>query len=134
MAQSNEDPAGISRGAENPSSSSSSNGGTHSSGNGSAQDQSANAPRGEPFEPLTFVDTSKWDELEPTKPEYAVPDRVPAKQVTLFTGEGGTGKERVLRNIWPRSRGSLRLDAGGLTALSAESESRGIWGFPKPLR
>jgi hypothetical protein len=49
MAQSNEDPAGVSRGANSTSNAEhDNNGGTHSSGNGGAQDR---APGGEPFEP-----------------------------------------------------------------------------------
>jgi hypothetical protein len=132
MVQENEDPAGVSRGAETTTNSgndnnSATNGGTHSKANGGAQDHSRSdihggngggpepsegetgnggaqgqytrAPREEPFKPLTFIDTSKWDEIDPPEPEYAVPGRVPAQMVTLFTGEGGTGKSLIAQQL-----------------------------------
>ena len=39
-----------------------------------------------------WADTSQWD-TEPCPPrEWAVPDRIPLRQVTLFSGEGAIGK------------------------------------------
>jgi RecA-family ATPase len=38
---------------------------------------------------------SKWDD-EPVPPrKWAIPDRVPANQAGLFSGEGGTGKSII---------------------------------------
>jgi RecA-family ATPase len=43
-----------------------------------------------------FVDTSKWDD-EPAPPqEWAVENRIPLRQVALFSGEGGAGKSTTL--------------------------------------
>jgi RecA-family ATPase len=98
MDRQNEDPAGMNRGAENDNHSTT-NRKTHSKANGGAQDQYPGAPEKEPFEPLTFIDVSRWDELEPPAPEYVVPGRIPAKQVTLFTGEGGTGKSLLAQQL-----------------------------------
>ena len=41
---------------------------------------------------LPFIDMSRWDDEEPPPSEWAVRDRFPLNQVTLFTGEGATGK------------------------------------------
>jgi hypothetical protein len=134
MAQSNEeDPAGTSRGANTSTSNDGvrSNGETHSKANGDAQGQYTRAPQGEPFEPLTFIDTSKWDETEAPEPEYVVPGRIPAKQVTLFSGEGGSGKSLLAQQLctaaslvdkeWfgvvPRYGSSIYLDAEELTEM-----------------
>ncbi|WOH70649.1 AAA family ATPase [Bradyrhizobium sp. NDS-1] len=49
----------------------------------------------EPLEPLDFINMSFWD-VKPVPPrQWAVRDRVPAHQVTLFSGEGGSGKSIV---------------------------------------
>jgi RecA-family ATPase len=45
--------------------------------------------------PLPFIDMSRWDD-EPAPPrEWAVMDRIPLRQVTLFSGEGSVGKSIV---------------------------------------
>jgi RecA-family ATPase len=45
-----------------------------------------------PLPPLKWLDMSSWDhEPRPTR-QWAIPDRVPLRQVGLFSGEGGTGK------------------------------------------
>jgi RecA-family ATPase len=44
------------------------------------------------LEPLPFIDMSKWDD-EPAPPrQWAVQDRIPLRQPTLFSGEGAIGK------------------------------------------
>jgi RecA-family ATPase len=46
-------------------------------------------------QPLAWLDMSNWDnELRPER-EWAIRDRVPLKQVGLFSGEGGTGKSII---------------------------------------
>jgi hypothetical protein len=42
--------------------------------------------------PLNWVDMSNWDNDPIPEREWAIRDRVPANQVGLFSGEGGTGK------------------------------------------
>jgi RecA-family ATPase len=39
-----------------------------------------------------FINTSDWDDLEPPARQWAVQDRIPLGQTTLFTGEGAAGK------------------------------------------
>lgn len=46
----------------------------------------------EAAQPIKFMDMSSWDDEAPPKREWAVLDRIPARQVTLFSGEGGLGK------------------------------------------
>ena len=54
------------------------------------------AESGHPIEaPFQWADTSTWD-TEPCPPrEWAVTDRLPLRQVTLFSGEGAIGKSIV---------------------------------------
>ncbi|MEH2517802.1 RecA-family ATPase [Bradyrhizobium sp. AZCC 1610] len=49
----------------------------------------------EPLEPLNFINMSFWDATPVPARQWAVRDRVPAHQVTLFSGEGGSGKSIV---------------------------------------
>ena len=45
--------------------------------------------------PFPWLDMSRWDD-EPVPPrKWAIPDRVPANQAGLFSGEGGTGKSII---------------------------------------
>ena len=49
----------------------------------------------EPSEPkpsLPWIDTSRWDSDPCPEREWAIKDRVPLRQVTLFSGEGAIGK------------------------------------------
>ena len=46
--------------------------------------------------PFPFVDTSRWRTEEPPLREWAVPDRIPRRQVALFSGEGAAGKSTIL--------------------------------------
>jgi RecA-family ATPase len=45
--------------------------------------------------PLPFINMQNWDNEEPPLREWAVPDRIPLRQVTLFSGEGAAGKSTV---------------------------------------
>lgn len=50
-------------------------------------------------QPIKFIDMGGWDDEQPPKREWAVPDRIPGRQVTLFSGEGGTGKSILLLQL-----------------------------------
>lgn len=43
-------------------------------------------------QPIKFINMRGWDAEPPPEREWAVRDRIPLRQVTLFSGEGGTGK------------------------------------------
>jgi RecA-family ATPase len=57
--------------------------------NGSAE---ADAPE---RKPLQWADTSTWDAEPCPRREWAVMERIPLRQVTLFSGEGAIGKSIV---------------------------------------
>jgi RecA-family ATPase len=46
-------------------------------------------------QPLLWADTSTWDSTPCPPREWAVRDRIPLRQVTLFSGEGAIGKSIV---------------------------------------
>jgi RecA-family ATPase len=46
-------------------------------------------------ESLPWIDTSRWDGEPCPEREWAVKDRIPLRQVTLFSGEGAIGKSIV---------------------------------------
>ena len=46
--------------------------------------------------PFPFVNTSRWRTREPPEREWVVPDRIPRRQVALFSGEGAAGKSTIL--------------------------------------
>ena len=46
----------------------------------------------EHHEPLQFIDTSRWDSERAPPRAWAVKDRIPLRQPTLFSGEGAAGK------------------------------------------
>src|SRR5438067_2259720 len=46
-------------------------------------------------EPFPWIDVSNWDNEPTPEREWAVLDRVPLRQVTLFSGEGAVGKSLV---------------------------------------
>jgi RecA-family ATPase len=46
-------------------------------------------------QPLVWLDMSNWDNEPRPEREWAIRDRVPLKQVGLFSGEGGTGKSII---------------------------------------
>jgi RecA-family ATPase len=43
-------------------------------------------------QPLPFINVANWDDEPVPGLEWAVPDRIPLRQVTLFSGEGSAGK------------------------------------------
>jgi RecA-family ATPase len=47
------------------------------------------------IKPLPFIDMSKWDNIPVPAREWGVHKRIPARQVTLFSGEGSAGKSLV---------------------------------------
>ena len=49
--------------------------------------------------PLPFINMSKWDNEPVPQQQWAVPDRIPLEQTTLFTGEGGYGKSTILEHL-----------------------------------
>ena len=49
----------------------------------------------EKLEPLKWLDMSNWDNEPTPKREWTVQDRIPARQVTLLSGEGAVGKSIV---------------------------------------
>jgi RecA-family ATPase len=73
---------------------------------------------------LPLINISNWDSEPVPQQEWAVPDRIPMKKVTLFSGEGGGGKSliqlqlsvaHVLGRDWlgvtPRQGSALFIDA-----------------------
>src|SRR5215471_6455694 len=46
-------------------------------------------------QPLSWIDTSRWDSEPCPERDWAVRDRIPLRQVTLFSGEGAIGKSIV---------------------------------------
>jgi RecA-family ATPase len=55
----------------------------------------AEKARAEAPKPFAFIDVSKWTFENIPEREWAVPDRIPLRQVTLFSGEGAAGKSTV---------------------------------------
>jgi RecA-family ATPase len=51
--------------------------------------------------PLQWLDMSRWDTDPVPEREWIIRDRVPANQVGLFSGEGGTGKSiiELMKNV-----------------------------------
>lgn len=45
--------------------------------------------------PVQWIAIPDWDEVPPPAQEWTVKERIPRRQVTLFTGEGGTGKSTI---------------------------------------
>jgi RecA-family ATPase len=54
-----------------------------------------------PPPPLPWLDMSNWDHEPVPEREWAIRDRVPLRQVGLFSGEGGTGKSiiELMKNV-----------------------------------
>jgi RecA-family ATPase len=52
-----------------------------------------------PLEPIEFLHLAAWDN-EPVPPrEWAVPECIPLRQPTLFSGEGAAGKSKILLQL-----------------------------------
>ena len=49
--------------------------------------------------PLPFINMSNWDNEPLPEREWAVPNRIPLRQVALFSGEGGVGKSYVTLHL-----------------------------------
>lgn len=49
--------------------------------------------------PLTFVDPTTWQDKPVPEREWFVPDRIPAAQVTLFSGDGAAGKTTIALDL-----------------------------------
>ncbi len=49
--------------------------------------------------PLPFIDMSDWDTVPVPEREWAVRDRIPLRQVSLFSGEGSIGKSVALLQL-----------------------------------
>jgi predicted ATP-dependent serine protease len=98
MAQQNEDPAGMNRGAKNEHSAHS-NGGTHTNGNWGAQDQpkGATTSRGARKSWRQFTFTSKELKARTFPPiAFIVPGLIPAEGVTLICAKPKVGKSWLL--------------------------------------
>jgi RecA-family ATPase len=52
-------------------------------------------PKPRENQPYTFLDIAGWDENPPPPRPWAVQDRIPLRQPTLFSGEGAIGKSVV---------------------------------------
>lgn len=50
-------------------------------------------------QPLTFINIVRWSGVEPRPRQWVVPDRIPARNVTLLTGEGGVGKTLLMQQL-----------------------------------
>jgi RecA-family ATPase len=48
-----------------------------------------------PAAPIAIIDLSSWDGVDVPRQKWAVPDRIPAGYVTLFSGEGAAGKSLI---------------------------------------
>jgi RecA-family ATPase len=59
---------------------------------GADEERVADEPKAEP---LRWLDMSTWDREPVPERKWAIKDRVPLKQVGLFSGEGGTGKSII---------------------------------------
>jgi RecA-family ATPase len=86
-------------------------------------------PGAPPLNPIEWSDMSTWDDTKAPEPEYTVPGRIPKRQTTLFSGEGGAGKttigahlcaSHVLGKDW---LGSLP-EKGPTWIIEAEDEER----------
>src|SRR5262249_30839133 len=77
-----------------------------------------------PLAPLPWINMSNWDDEPVPEPEWAVLDRIPLRQVALFSGEGAAGKStlqlqlsaaHVLARDWlgtmPESGPAIFIDA-----------------------
>jgi RecA-family ATPase len=46
-------------------------------------------------DPLDYVPIADWDDIDCPPQEWTVKERIPRRQVTLFSGEGGVGKSTI---------------------------------------
>jgi RecA-family ATPase len=57
----------------------------------------ANPP--EPLPPLSWIDTSSWDQGPDPEREWFIRDRIPIRQPTLLSGEGAVGKSLLTLHL-----------------------------------
>jgi RecA-family ATPase len=62
---------------------------------GNERQEETPKPESEELPTLPFISMANWDNEPVPEQEWAVPDRIPLGQTTLFTGEGGYGKSTV---------------------------------------
>ena len=82
--------------------------------------------------PLPFLDMSRWDDEEPPLRRWAVPDRIPALQTSLLSGEGAVGKSIVqLQLTFAHVVGGewllARPERGPALYIDAEDEPDELW-------
>jgi RecA-family ATPase len=82
--------------------------------------------------PLPFIDMSRWDQEQPPKREWAVPDRFPLRNVSLISGEGAIGKSLLFMQLTSATvfgKGWLDTlpDPGDAIYLNAEDEPDELW-------
>jgi RecA-family ATPase len=77
--------------------------------------------------PMAFINIGAWDGAPVPEREWIIPDRVPAKHVTLFTGMGGAGKSMIMllasaAKVLGREWLGLKLDPGPALFIDAEDD------------
>jgi RecA-family ATPase len=80
------------------------------------RDQNGGGDHRPPLSPLSFVNMSNWDNEPVPEPEWTLFNRIPRRQVTLFSGEGGAGKSMKILHL------CAAHTAGGREWLGALSE------------
>jgi RecA-family ATPase len=96
----------------------------------SAQRREAD-PHPQRLPPLPFIDISKWDQNFPPPQEWAVPEVIPTRQPTLFTGIGGGGKsilelQLVVAHVLKRNWLGFTPEPGPVIYLGAEDDEEGL--------
>jgi RecA-family ATPase len=56
-------------------------------------------PKEEEPPPLPLIDIRQWQSIEPKPRQWLVRDRIPARNVTLLTGQGGVGKTLLMQQL-----------------------------------
>jgi RecA-family ATPase len=82
--------------------------------------------------PFPFVDTSRWRTEQPPDREWAVPDRIPRRQVALFSGEGAAGKSTILlhecaAHVLARDWLGVMPTPGAAFFIDAEDDQDEVW-------
>jgi hypothetical protein len=80
------------------------------------------------LEPLAFLDISDWDTKAVPPREWSVQDRVPLRQVSLFSGEGAIGKtllelQRVVAHVTGQFWLGMEVAQGPAMYIGAEDEA-----------
>jgi RecA-family ATPase len=82
---------------------------------------------GAEMQPLPFIDLSRWDRVPPPRRQWAIAERIPLRQPTLLSGEGGIGKsllelQRSVAHILERDWLGLLPEPGQALYFGAEDE------------